>query len=78
MFNSTEEVKKLKAQTKAIRKRPYKANKSRLDRYTSELVALREKGATFAELQRYLRSKRIKVVLTTVTRYMRKLENGNI
>ncbi|EID5629741.1 hypothetical protein ABV825_005128, partial [Escherichia coli] len=46
--------------------------KSRLDRYTGELLQLYRAGASAAELQRWLREKRIRVVLSTVTRWLAK------
>jgi len=69
-FDPDLEVNKLKKQTSTIRKKRY--NKSRLDRYKGELLSLRKAGATCAELQRFLRTKRIKVAYTTVSRWLAK------
>lgn len=69
-FDPDLEVKKLKEQTSTIRKTRY--SKSRLDRYKGELLTLSQSGATCAELQRYLRTKRIKVVHSTVARWLAK------
>jgi hypothetical protein len=69
-FDPELEVKKLKKQTSTIRKTRY--SQSRLDRYKGELLALNREGATCAELQRFLRAKRIKVVHSTVARWLAK------
>uniref|UniRef100_UPI001D0E46A9 hypothetical protein n=1 Tax=Klebsiella pneumoniae TaxID=573 RepID=UPI001D0E46A9 len=58
------------AQTRRIRQVRYRP--SRLDRYTGELLSLYQAGASAAELQRWLRARRIKVVLSTVTRWLEK------
>lgn len=72
-FDVQTELSTLKAQTKTIRKRSYSARKSRLDKYTHQLLELHQAGATAAELQRWLRAhKRIKVVHSTVLRWLEK------
>ena len=62
------ELARLKAQSQSIRKKRFR--KSRLDRYHGELLSLHRAGAKPAELQRWLRSKRVKVVLSTVIRWL--------
>lgn len=69
-FDAKSELKSLQAETKAIRKTTYR--KSRLDKFKGELLLLHRKGAKPAELQRWLKSKRIKVVLSTITRWLKK------
>ena len=69
-FNSELEAKKLQEQTSTIRKTRY--SRSRLDRYQGELLSLHKAGANCAELQRFLRTKRIKVVHSTVARWLLK------
>lgn len=72
-FNVQSELSALKTQTQAIRKRSYSARKSRLDKYTHQLLKLHQSGATAAELQRWLRTnKRIKVAHSTVLRWLEK------
>lgn len=71
-FDAVAEAERLKRQTKAIRKPSYKARKSRLDRFTSELLELHRSGCSVAELQRWLREKRIKVAHSTVARWLAK------
>ncbi|ANS88288.1 hypothetical protein I6Y99_005063 [Vibrio parahaemolyticus] len=70
MFDEKAETERLKQQTRIIRKKTYKRRKSRLDRYKGELLALQKEGCTTAELQRWLRGKRIKVVHSTVARWL--------
>ena len=67
-FDIDLEVKKLKQQTSIIRKTYYR--KSRLDRYQGELLSLHRAGISCAELQRFLRKKRIKVAHSTVARWL--------
>lgn len=70
MFDKKAETERLKQQTRIIRKKNYTRRKSRLDRYKGELLALQKEGCTTAELQRWLREKRIKVVHSTVARWL--------
>jgi hypothetical protein len=67
-FNVKNELKKLKTQTKDIRVLRYK--KSRLELYRGELLSLYKNGASKSELQRWLRTKKIKVVWSTVSRWI--------
>lgn len=69
-FDVTYEVKKLKEQTQMSRQMRY--GESRLDQYKKQLILLQMNGATIAELQRWLRAKRIKVEWSTVSRWMDK------
>jgi hypothetical protein len=68
--DSMHEVRKLKQQTKSIRANRY--GKSRLDKHRTKLLLLKKHGASAAELQRWLLSHRIKVVWTTVDRWLQK------
>lgn len=70
MFDAHQEAEALRQQTRIIRKRSYTRRKSRLDQYKGELLALRREGCSVAELQRWLRKKRIKVVHSTVARWL--------
>ena len=72
MFDAKTTVMKLRQETRLRRKRPYRRNQSRLDRFRAEILALKHHGASAAEIQRWLRQKRICVVLTTVTRWLEK------
>jgi len=63
-------IMQMKLQTKLIRKRRFSI--SRLDRFKGELLNLYMNGLTVAELQRWLRKKRIKVAYSTVYRWVQK------
>lgn len=69
-FDPAAEVAKLKADT-ATRRKP-RFTRSRLDRYTGELLELHRAGASVAELQRWLRARRVKVAHSTVARWLAK------
>lgn len=69
-FDPQVELATLREQTQTIRRRRYV--KSRLDRYAGELLTLHRAGASTAELQRWLRGRRIKVVHSTVARWLEK------
>ena len=58
----------LRRQTSEIRKKRY--SRSRLDRYGNKLQQLQQAGASVAELQRWLRDRRIRVVHSTVARWI--------
>jgi hypothetical protein len=72
-FDAAAEAAALKAHTQAIRKKRYYP--SQLDRYRGELLQLHQAGVTTAELQRWLRAKKVKVVWSTVSRWLHKLES---
>ena len=69
-FNADTELEALRRQTSEIRKKRY--SRSRLDRYRAELLLLHRGGASVAELQRWLRARRIRVAHTTVARWIDK------
>jgi len=66
-FNSKIELAALRRQTALIRQKSFR--KSKLDRYDGQLVALRQAGASYAELQRWLRARRIKAHQSTIIRW---------
>ena len=68
-FETNTALEKLKSQTNTIRKKRF--YQSRLDPYKGELFQLHNAGATTAELQRWLRAKRIKVAWSTVSRWLK-------
>jgi hypothetical protein len=70
VFDVEAEAAALKVRTKAIRKKRYQP--SQLDRYRGELLQLHQAGVTAAELQRWLRAKKVKVVWSTVRRWLQK------
>lgn len=67
-FDVETELAKLKAETRELRQKRFK--NSRLNAYRGELVRMHEEGATVAELQRWLKAKRISVAWTTVKRWL--------
>lgn len=69
-FNAKSELDALRTSAKIIRKKRYYT--STLDSYKGELIVLRHRGGSIAELQRFLRSKRIHVAWSTVNRWMQK------
>lgn len=71
-FDAVEVVKRLKEQTKAIRKRSYAARISKLDKFKGEVMAMYKNGSSAAEIQRWLQTERIRCALSTVTRYIQK------
>lgn len=74
-FDTENELTALKQQTKTIRKKRF--SRSRLDKYSGELLTLYRTGASIAELQRWLRSKRICVEHSTVSRWLDKMDAKN-
>ena len=70
MFDTDTELDLLRRQTSEIRKKRF--SRSRLDRYRGELLQLHRAGASVAELQRWLRAHRIRVVHSTVARWIDK------
>lgn len=70
IFDARTELAELRRQTAEIRRRRY--TKSSLDRYRGELIQLRRNGASVAELQRWLRDHRIRIVHSTVARWVTK------
>lgn len=62
----------LRQQNKIRKRKLY--TQSRLTKLRAELVALRQAGASYREISRWLRQqKRIKITHTTVMRYLEKL-----
>lgn len=73
-FDPKTEAADLKSQTKSIRKRTYFQRKSRLDKFKFELLELKNAGCKISELQRFLKSKRINVAHSTVSRWVKNNE----
>lgn len=70
MIDATNELARIRTRRATARRKPYRA--SRLQRYRAELVALRKAGATYPELVVWLKERRVKVVHTTVMRFLDK------
>ena len=75
-FNAQAEVERIRAIRAEARRRLYR--KSRLDRYRSELVAMRKVGASCADLAEWLRrTHRCKINRSSIDRYLKKLPELN-
>ncbi|PJE77537.1 hypothetical protein CI610_03539 [invertebrate metagenome] len=74
-FDAVAEVAKLKKLAEITRR---KTKSSRLTRYKSQLLAMHQTGATAADLQRWLKSRHLNVVHSTVSRWIKKntVNNG--
>jgi DNA-binding CsgD family transcriptional regulator len=70
-MNAKKEVERLRAQVKLARQKRY--YKSRLDPYAHEIQALRAAGATYREIQLWLREHRVKVHRTSISRFLSKI-----
>ncbi len=71
-FNAVAEASQMKKLSSVIRKRCYFRRRSRLDRFSDELMGLKAEGLSVAELHRWLRKKRIKIAYSTVLRWVQK------
>ena len=72
-FDPLETLQSLREEAESKRKHRYCG--SRLDRYSHEIILLRQEGAKAVEVQTWLRKQRLKVSLSTVTRWLDKHEN---
>lgn len=73
-FDPAEELRQL-TQLKRLRRRPkYWRGRSQLDRFTAELLALHEQGATPADLRQWLAipPRRLRVHHSTVSRWLKR------
>lgn len=68
-FNVLEEVARLKAHSKAVRK-PY-VRASKLDKFKYEILKLRSGGCSFAEIKLWLSEHKIVVERSTIQRWIR-------
>lgn len=75
-FDPLAEVERIRARRAEARRKLYR--KSRLDKYRSELVAMKRAGASCADLAEWLRvNHRCKVNRSSVDRYLKKLPELN-
>ena len=71
-FNAQIEIDKIRARRTEARRKLY--HKSRLDKYRAELVAMKQAGASCADLVEWLRvNHRCKVNRSSIDRYLKKL-----
>ncbi|OGU14219.1 MAG: hypothetical protein A2076_16710 [Geobacteraceae bacterium GWC2_53_11] len=78
MFDATAELAAVH-RLRGLARRP-RYHKSALEKHRAELVALRRAGASLKDLVVWLRTKRLKVAASTVSRYLRQLPElgGNL
>ncbi len=69
-FNLKLTLQKLKAKTILRKKKHY--HPSQLDDWHYELINLRQEGATLNELKDFLKDKKTIVVLSTISRWLKK------
>jgi hypothetical protein len=75
-FNALIEIEKIRARRTEARRKLYR--KSRLDKYRAELFAMKQAGASCADLVEWLRVyHRCKVNRSTIDRYLKKLPELN-
>jgi len=70
-FDAASELEKIKQSRKEIR-RTSRYAKSKLDKFKFELLKLHKSGASLGDLQFFLRKNRIKVALSTISRWLKK------
>ena len=64
------EVERINKKLKLRRKKKYATSK--LDRFKPEIIALRKEGVTLEGLQLWLREKRVKVGVSSISRWLKK------
>ena len=75
-FDALGEVQWVRARRAEARRRLYR--KSRLDKYRAELLAMRQAGASCADLVEWLRvNHRLKIHRSSIDRYLKKLPELN-
>lgn len=74
-FDPAAELQRVHQMKTRGRQRPYSQNRSQLDPYTAELLALHDNGARPADLQAWLKMppRRLTVAHSTVTRWLRRV-----
>ena len=73
-FDAVSEVNRIRERLAVAKRKTYRRDKSSLDEYRTQLVALRKVGATYAVLAEWLRvNHRVRVSRSTIFRYLTKL-----
>ena len=70
-FDARAEVERIRARRAEGRRKQYR--KSRLDRYRVELVAMRNAGASCADLAEWLKLHRCRIHRSSIDRYLKRL-----
>lgn len=72
-FNAQAEVERIRSRRAEARRKLFR--RSRLDRYQTELLAMRRTGASCADLAEWLRvNHRCKINRSSIDRYLKKLQ----
>ncbi len=75
-FDAQAEVERIRSRRTEARRKLFR--KSRLDRYRAELMAMKQAGASCADLAEWLRvSHRCKINRSSIDRYLKKLAELN-
>ena len=75
-FDAQAEVERIRTRRAEARRKLYR--KSRLDKYRAELVAMKQAGASCADLAEWLRvNHRLKIHRSSIDRYLKKLPELN-
>lgn len=72
-FDARAELDRIRSSRAEARRKIFR--KSRLDKYRFELIAMRQAGASFADLAEWLRiNRRCRICRSTIARYLQKLQ----
>lgn len=69
IFNAKDTLRKIKEEI-SVRKKRTCWSRSKLQKYLAELVQLRLAGASYSELQYWLKAKRMNVARTTIRNFL--------
>jgi len=71
-FNAAKEVEAIKARLRKAKRGNYAQGRSKLDKYTGELVAMRQAGASLAVLAEWLSVRHsVKITRMSICRFLR-------
>lgn len=74
-FDAVREVEAIKTKLRKAKRGNYVKRKSKLDKYTGELIAMRQAGASFAVLAEWLSARhRVKITRMSICRFLRARE----
>jgi len=69
-FDAASELDKIRQKRKVSRRKPYA--KSKLDKFKFEILKLKSEGASLGDIRFFLHKNRIKVVPSTIQRWLKK------
>lgn len=71
-FDAVKEVEAIKTKLRKAKRGNYVKGKSKLDKYTGELIAMRQAGASFTVLAEWLSVRhRVKITRMSICRFLR-------